>query len=323
MTDQPTPTRDPLRRLGRLVLAVILVGLLLGTVLMLILIIGGVAVVMGGTQPATGNLAVVRVEGVITAGQGGGLLGGEAGAERIVEQLRRAAKDSKIKAIVLRINSPGGSAAGSQEIYQEVQRARARKPVITSMGDVAASGGYYAASATNLIVADPATLTGSIGVIWTQTDLSQLLHTVGIRPQVVKSGPYKDISSPFRPITPQERQILQGVIDNVYAQFVKAVAQGRGIPETQVRRIADGRVFTGQQALQLRLVDQLGGFRDAVELAARQGGISGEPKPVEMRPRGLLDFLTGSGPGSSARLLEDAAVSALSRRLAGSGPVIR
>ena len=252
---------------------------------------------LGGRSGRSGNIALIRIGGVITAGKSGSSLFGDSscGSEDIVSQLERARKSRAIKAIVLRINSPGGSPSGSEEVYNSIMRLRkAGKLVYTSMGDVAASGGYYIASASDKIYADSSTLTGSIGVIWDGADLSQLYKKIGYTPQVVKSGKFKDIGSSTRPMTPAERQLLQGIINDTYNQFVAAVSKGRHIPESQLRPIADGRVFTGNQALKVKLVDNIGGLHETVYAAAKAAGVSGEPKVVEYGEKSLFEDLFGS-----------------------------
>lgn len=244
-----------------------------------------------------GDVALIRVEGVITSDRGGaGIFGGSsAGAERIVKLLEEFRKDRSTKSLVIRINSPGGSAAGSQEIYREIMRIRREgKKVTVSMGDVAASGGYYIASAADRIYADPATLTGSIGVIMETTDLHELLGKVGIDLVTIKSGKHKDIGSPSRPMTPEERRILQGLIDDVFDQFVTDVCAGRKLPRDYVRKLADGRIYTGRQALKLKLVDRTGSLQDALKAAALDAGIKGEfsVKEYEKSP-GLFDLMFG------------------------------
>jgi protease IV len=172
----------------------------------------------------------------------------------------------------------GGGVAPSQEIYEEVARVREAKPVIASLGNVAASGGYYVASAATTIVADAGTLTGSIGVIMEFRQLQGLAEKVGVGENVVKSGPYKDIGHPLRPMTPAERTLLQGMVDDVYGQFVDAVATGRGLPADKVRALADGRVYSGSQAKTAGLVDELGGLNTAIRIAWERGGQTGEPR---------------------------------------------
>jgi protease-4 len=220
------------------------------------------------------RVALVKIEGVLLL------------SENVVEELNNYAEDSSIKAIVIRIDSPGGGVVPSQEIYNAVKNARKEgKKVIVSMGSIAASGGYYIAAAADRIVANPGTLTGSIGVKMEFANLEKLLEKIGVKGMVVKSGEYKDIGSPYREITDQEKQLLQDVIDDVHSQFIRAVAEGRKLPEPEVRAIADGRIFTGQQALALRLVDQLGDLDDSIKTAGGMVGIKGKPTLVEKRKK--------------------------------------
>ena len=232
------------------------------------------------------HIALIRVTGVITAGksESGLFSGSSCGSEDLIDQLERARKNDDVKAIVLRINSPGGSPAGSEEVYNEIMRVRrAGKIVYTSMADVTASGGYYIASASDRIYADSSTLTGSIGVIWDITDMSGLYKKIGFNPQVIKSGKFKDIGSPSRPLTAEEKALLQSIVMDTYGQFVNAVAEGRHLPVADVKKIADGRVFTGSQAMRVKLIDRLGGMHETVRAAARAGGIKGEPRVIEYR----------------------------------------
>lgn len=242
------------------------------------------------------HVAIIRVTGVITAGKAeSGLFGGSScGSEDLIYQLEKARKNDDAKAILIRINSPGGSPAGSEEVYNEIVRVRKDKPVYVSMGDVAASGGYYIASASDRIYADSSTLTGSIGVIWDITDMSGLYKKIGFNTQVIKSGKFKDIGSPNRPLTADEKTLLQGIVMDTYGQFVKAVAEGRHMPEADVRKIADGRVFTGSQATKNGLVDRIGGMHEAIRAAARAGGIKGEPKTQEYRRKASFSDIFGA-----------------------------
>lgn len=268
-----------------IVAALLIPGLIAATV-------AAVLLVTKSTPSFGDKVAVIRVEGVITSGRGStGLFSeGGAGAERIVRLLERFRKDRSAGIVVLRINSPGGSAAGSQEIYNQIQRVRRDgKQVYVSMGDVAASGGYYIASASDKIFADPATITGSIGVIMETADMHTLLEKVGINFGTIKSGEYKDMGSFSRPMTEAERAILQSLIDDVFEQFVDDVAKGRkGMSKDQIRKLADGRVYTGRQAKELKLVDQLGGMEDALNAAAQAVGIKGEFSTVEYERRPTL-----------------------------------
>jgi len=189
--------------------------------------------------------------------------------------------------VVLRIDSPGGAVAPSQEIYDEVGRVRERKPVIASLGSVAASGGYYVASAANKILADPGTITGSIGAIMTVPYYAPLADKIGISEETVKSGRYKDTGHPLRKLTPDERTLLQNMVDDVLGQFVEAVAHGRNMTPLQVRALADGRIYSGTQALAAGLVDQLGGLESATREAWKEAKQPGEPRVWRVRLRRL------------------------------------
>jgi protease-4 len=220
------------------------------------------------------RVALVRIEGVLLT------------SDRVVDELRDYAEDSSVKAIVIRIDSPGGGVVPSQEIYNAVKYAKKMgKKVVVSMGSVAASGGYYVAAAADKIVANPGTLTGSIGVKMEFANVEKLLEKIGVQGMIVKSGEYKDIGSPFRAMTEPEKKLLQGVIDDVHSQFIAAVAQGRRMQEADVRAIADGRIFTGQQALSLKLVDQMGDLSDSIQLAGSLAGIKGKPNVIEKRKK--------------------------------------
>jgi protease-4 len=219
------------------------------------------------------KIAIVEVKGVITQSSG------------IIEELQRHLEDREVKAIILRIDSPGGGVGPAQEIYREVMRIKAKKKVVTSMGSVAASGGYYIASASNLIVANPGTITGSIGVIMQFSNFEELLKKIGIKGVVLKSGEHKDIGSPFREMTPEEKKIMQEVLDNVHQQFIQAVANGRKLDRAKVAEIADGRIMTGEQARNLGLVDQMGNLQDTIEITAKMVGISGKPNVLYPKKR--------------------------------------
>ncbi|MGH7803697.1 MAG: signal peptide peptidase SppA [Candidatus Binatia bacterium] len=235
-------------------------------------------------------VAVVWVEGAIEE------------SEAVVEALDDLAEKDSVDAVVLRVDSPGGAVAPSQEIYDAIGRLREKKPVIASLGNLAASGGYYVAAACDAIVANAGTLTGSIGVLMELPNVEELLRKVGLAGEVLKAGRYKDIGSPIRPMTPEEREIMQGLLANVHEQFVAAVAKGRKLEVEAIRPLADGRVFSGEQALEHGLVDRLGGLRDAVALAAERAGIVGTPKRIEFREGkeswfwGLVGRAVGSLP---------------------------
>lgn len=221
--------------------------------------------------PGMEKIALVKVEGMLIT------------ADTIVEEINNYADDSSVKAIIIRIDSPGGGVVASQEIFNAVLHARSqgKKKVVISMGSVAASGGYYIAAAADRIVANPGTLTGSIGVKMEFANLEKLLEKIGVRGMVIKAGEYKDMGSPFREMTDHEKRLLQWVIDDVHSQFIEAVAKGRNLPEADVKAIADGRILTGRQALHLKLVDQLGDLEDSILVAAELAGIKGKPKVVK------------------------------------------
>jgi len=230
------------------------------------------------------------------------------GLSHWTRRLKALARRKEVKAIVIEINSPGGSIGAVQEIYSQVLRVRkeSKKPVVAFLGDVAASGGYYVAAACDKIVAHPGTLTGSVGVIFQTTNLEGLMKKLGITSQPIKSGKFKDIGSAMRAMTPEERQLLQDLIDDAYGQFLTAVSEGRNMPELELRPLADGRIFTGRQAKELGLVDALGDSQDALELAGKLGGISGTPRILrESDPLESLFVLLESslgrffGPGLS------------------------
>lgn len=211
------------------------------------------------------DLGVIVVEGTIMHQAESGFNSKGAAADRIVAALRRAEKDG-VKGLLIKINSPGGTAAASQSVYGEIQRLRKEKKmrIVAAMGDMAASGGYYIASACDKIYANPATLTGSIGVIAQFTKLQGLFDKLGLETTVIKSGKFKDIGSPYRSTTPEERDLLQKLIDDTYMDFLKAVSSGRKLPIEQVRTLADGRIYTGNQALANKLVDSLGDYNTAM-----------------------------------------------------------
>ena len=222
-------------------------------------------------------------------------------SDKIVKLLKKYERDDDIKAIVLRVDSPGGAVAPSQEIYDAVKRIKARKKVVVSMGGMAASGGYYISAPADRIFAEPGTLTGSIGVIFLHFNVRGLLEWAKVEETTLKSGKYKDTLSPFRPIQETDREEIQSISDDVYSQFVQAVAQGRGMPEARVREIAEGRIYTGKRAKELKLVDELGGFDDAIAAAWGLAGQSGEPKvqyPPRERELSLRDLVRGAFQGA-------------------------
>lgn len=200
-----------------------------------------------------------------------------------IRSLKEFGETKGIKAVVVRIDSPGGGVAPTQEIFEEIGKLKKKKPVVASLGGVAASGGYYIASACDQVVANPGTLTGSIGVIMELGNVEELLKKLGLKGYSVKSAPHKDIGSPLRSLSAEENDILQSLVDNVHGQFVSAVARGRKMPEEKVKELADGRVYSGEQAKGLGLVDVLGNMEDAIDLAAKRGGIKGSPQIMHSR----------------------------------------
>ena len=214
------------------------------------------------------KVGVIPIEGII----------GDAG--EIIDQINEFADNKSIRAVVLRIDTPGGSVAPSQEIYQAVRELRKKKKVVVSMGSVAASGGYLIAVAADRIVANPGTITGSISAVMHYANVEELLKKVGVRSSVIKSGKFKDIGSPVREMTAEERSLIQGIVDDIYDQFVRTVSENRKIPLSKIVQLADGRVFTGRQAKELGLIDDLGGLQDAVLLAGRLSGMKEKPEIV-------------------------------------------
>ncbi|MFP4159502.1 MAG: signal peptide peptidase SppA [Desulfobacterales bacterium] len=202
--------------------------------------------------------------------------------EPVIDSLKRFRRAGGIKAIVVRIDSPGGAVGASQEIYREIRKTADKKPVIASMGTISASGGYYIASSADGIMSNPGTITGSIGVIMEYANFRELLEKVGVYPVVIKSGEYKDVGSPLREMDKDEKKLLQDFVDGVHSQFVDDVAEGREMDRKEVAKIADGRIFTGKTAHDLGLVDRLGNQEDAVDWAAEKGGIKGRPETVRL-----------------------------------------
>jgi protease IV len=243
----------------------------------------------GSNQAAFGGfgdrIGVVDLDGVILSPQ------------PVVEQLKKFADDSSIKAIILHVNSPGGGVAASEEIYREVKRVREekKKQVVVSIETVGASGAYYIASASNKIYADKGSIVGSIGVIAEWFNYGDLLKWAKLKSIVFKTGEFKDTGNPTRDLTPAEQAYMQSLIDNMFGQFVHAVADGRGMKFEDVKAIANGKVWTGEQALSMKLIDNVGDFEAAVKDTAKSVGISGEPTLVhpEKDRRTLLDLMLG------------------------------
>jgi len=227
------------------------------------------------------KIAVIEIRGVILDPQ------------PIIEKLIKFRKNDRVKAIVLRIDSPGGGVGPAQEIYGEIKKVQREKKVLVSMGSVAASGGYYIACGADKILANPGSITGSIGVVVESLNVEELLRKIGLRSMVIKSGKHKDIASPLREMTEEEKKLLQGVLDSVHEQFIRAVAEGRKLPLEKVRELADGRIFSGDQAQALGLVDGLGNLQDTIAIAAKMAGIKGEPEVIypEKKKFSLFELL--------------------------------
>jgi protease IV len=308
-----------------------LLWMVVGGVLVLVLVCAScaplflLASAMAGTEVSSSvgvgpAVAVVRVEGVILSGDAPsspfGDTTGAAYSGVVIGHLKQAEEDADVKAVVLRVNSPGGSVVGSSEIHE--QMLAMTKPLVVSMGEMAASGGYYVSAPADEIFANSATLTGSIGVISQFLDLSGLFEEYGVAATIIKSGTYKDTGSMFREMTEPEKEIWQSIIDQTYEEFVRIVAEGRDLPVEEVTSLADGRVYTGQQAMDLGLVDTMGDLPDAIDRAAELGDISGEPRIQEyMEPLNFLETMFSLTPA------EDPMSRMLSLLTGSSGPTLQ
>lgn len=257
---------------------------------------------IGGNEGASQKVAVIYIQGTILAGSVPAGLG-YATSEDISENIRSAVKDKDVKAIVLRINSPGGSPAAAQEIVEEVKKAQAQGiPVVVSMGDSATSAAYYVASPTDYIIANPSTVTGSIGVIWIFQNMSASYTKEGVDHQIVKSGEMKDMGGTWRGLNDTEKGYATSVVSEVYENFVIEVSEGRNINRSEVEALADGRIYTGSRAKQLKLIDGFGNIYDAIDKAAELGKITGEPKVVYMNRVSLSKLILGSDSGQASSI---------------------
>lgn len=272
--------------------------------------------VLGGRGPF--KIAVIDVRGeIVETAADLGPFAGVTAAEDLASQLAQVREDPFVRAVVIRLNTPGGSVVASDQILGELEELRATgKPVVASMGEVAASGGYFIAAGADRIVANRATITGSIGVIMVLLNLEEAAGKLGIEPVIIKSGEHKDIGSPFRGLTEKERRILQSLLDEAYDRFVEVVAEGRGMAEPRVRSIADGRILSGQQAQMLGLVDEIGDFDEAIALAEQLGDAEGA-QIVELRRRLSLADLFSTLEGVATPFDE------LERRLGATGPMLK
>jgi len=246
------------------------------------------------------KVGVIEISGII------------ADSKNVLNHLKRFREDNAIKAIVVRVDSPGGAVGPSQEIFREIRKTSATKKVVASMGTIATSGGYYIAAGANGIVANPGTITGSIGVIMGFTNYEELLHKIGLVPIVVKSGEYKDLGSPVREMKPEEKEILQEFAKKIHRQFIKDIVDGRKMDIEKVESLADGRIFTGQESKKFGLVDRLGNLEDAIEWAGRLGGIKGKIATVYAKEKkfSLLRYITDSSAGTLLNHILDPKLSA-------------
>lgn len=283
MTEQPQTPQTKSGRKGIITVIVVFGGMFLMFFLFAFIAIASMS--DGAFSFAAGErVGIVEVEGPIM------------GSKKIVKNLRRYARDESIKGIVVRVNSPGGAVAPSQEIFRAIEDAGTKKPIAVSMGSTAASGGYYVALGADRIFANPGTVTGSIGVITQLFDVHEILNTVNVEVNTIKTGPYKDSGSPFREFNLQDEVQFRQLIDDVYDQFVDDIAAARNMDVEAVKKLADGRVFTGRQAKELALVDDLGTFQDAVDWVAKKADVKGEPKIVyPPKDGGLLDEIIRGG----------------------------
>ena len=258
----------------------------------MVLVAVGSALLPDRWKSPSGEIALVRIQGMLMDSQ------------NIVRQLSDYRHNPGVRGILLRIDSPGGAVAPAQEIYSEIMKLRAdHKTVYASMGTVAASGGYYIACAADYVLANPGTLTGSIAAVMVFSNIEELANKIGVKPVIIKSGKYKDVGSPLRAMNPEERKLLQNVVDDVHQQFVQAVAKGRGLSVSEVKEIADGRIMTGQQALKLKLIDEIGGLEKTLELLAKKIGVEGRPRVIEEKEKTpFFDWLLQSS--LSSRLIE-------------------
>ncbi|MEI6608552.1 MAG: signal peptide peptidase SppA [Deltaproteobacteria bacterium] len=271
----------------------------LGFIFYLFFYRAGAHTVNNKTFSLNDKVGVVSVNGIISDSM------------EITEQLDEFGRDDSIVAVVLRIDSPGGGVAASQEIYDAVMELKKKKKVVASMGSVAASGGLLIACAADKIVANAGTITGSISAIMQFANIEELLKKIGLKSSVVKSGKYKDIGSPLRDMTPEERKIIQDLIDDIYNQFVDVIVRDRNIPRNQVVAIADGRVFSGRQAKEYGLVDHLGDMRSAAKLASQLAGKDGKYDLVypQNKRASVLDYVFESAANQFSRSLREKAES--------------
>lgn len=299
LSPSPPPPKRAMSRGTKWAIGIVAVVLLLSCVACL-----GVSMLFAPVDrsviPSGDSVALIHLEGVI-AGTGS-LYDGVVSPEGFLDELDQALKDPDVKAILLRIDSPGGTVAASQEIALAVRRASEEKPVVASIGDIGASGAYMVASQCDRIVASPGSSVGSIGVIMEIPNVAGLLDKLGVEFTVLTQGELKDVGSPYRSVTPTETALLNEQMRLAYEQFIADVAEGRGMDEAEVRKLATGWVWLGSEAIELGLVDEIGNFDDAVDVAAELGGIEGEPQVVSYEPEYRLQDLIYDLLGLRSRL---------------------
>lgn len=277
---------------------VVVVGLAVFVFVVVISLIGAFLISSKASSIGGGNkVAVISIEGTIQmSSPDGSFVSTEATTPKdFKNKIEQAVKDDSVKAIVLYINSPGGSVVASEEISAAIKKAKKEKPVVAWLGEIATSGGYFVASASDYIVADPASITGSIGVISIFPEYSRLFEKIGLNMTVIKAGKYKDFSTGFRPLTEEEKAMMEELIYETYELFIKEVSENRNLSEDYVKSVAEGRIYSGNKAVELKLADEVGSFDDAVKKAAEMAGIEGEPQIVTYeRPSFLREILWGS-----------------------------
>ncbi len=286
--------------IGGIVLGISVVSLLAALMAVIVGVGGDKGSGISGISEAGPAVGVIEINGAITGGDSAGIFGEiSSGSQTIMSELRAASENPDIKAVVLHINSPGGTVAASQEISDEVVRLKKKGiKVVTSMGDMAASGGYWVAAFSDKIVANPGTMTGSIGVIIQTINYQGLYDKLGLEGNTFKSGAYKDMGSPERPMSPEETLIFQSMVDDTFQQFVDVVAKNRNLDPQAIRQL-NGRVLTGRQALKAGLVDSLGNYYDAVSLAGELSGLGKDPRVVNFASKGPLSQIFGNLEGSA------------------------
>ena len=299
MNSSPSSQKKKRSMLPYLLVVLVLITVILVSIAAITFSLGA-----GGSLGSSEKVAVIYIQGTLLSGNVPAGLG-YATSEEISENIHRAASDSAVRAIVLRINSPGGSPAAAQEITGEIKKAQAKGiPVVVSMGDLATSAAYYISAPTDYIIANPSTNTGSIGVIWIFQNMSAFYQEEGIDHYIAKSGELKDMGGTWRGLTDEEKEYADAVVMESYEDFITEVSKGRNLSRSEVKELADGRIYTGARAKELELVDGFGNLYDAIDKAAELGGITGEPRIEYMNRASLSRLLLGSDSGGSNETAE-------------------